>query len=151
MNQAEALYHIAHWPRFTSRATKPWRPNARGKYLLVDFKRLPDKVEKLVAACNRRRRFNEGRVRYLDLSDPTDIWCLQSRVRFKHVDYFLRNFSAVQKWPDHRLPVVFLFRGHAILWNGHHRMFAARLLRRKLRCAVYRIGKKPPGRRITSR
>jgi hypothetical protein len=136
----EALFYLQHWPRYTSKSKKPWRPNSRGKYLLVDFQRLPENIEKIVHKINKKGLFSEYRCMYLDVT-KADLWCLQSRVQHRGLVYFLKNLSRAQRWKHDRLPVVFQYRNKTILWNGHHRMLAARMLRRPLRCMVYRIGK----------
>jgi hypothetical protein len=148
MNAREALYHLGHWPRFTSRSTKPWTPNSRGKYLLVDFLRLPENVDKVLRTLNRRGKFDHRSLAWIDVK-RAELWCLQSRVQYRKVAFFVRNFSKAQRWRADRLPIIFQIefkrsKPRWVLWNGHHRMFAARLLGRKLRCAIFRISPAQP-------
>lgn len=139
MTPAEALYLLRLLPRYSRTGKRPWHPQTNGVYHLLDLRLLPDRIHRLIAQCNRNGMFDQARCAYLDMT-PLDLWCIQARVKHKTLAYMLRNFSKVQRWPRDRLPIIFLFRGHAIMWNGHHRMVAARLLRRKLRCMIYRIG-----------
>jgi hypothetical protein len=139
MKPAEALYVLDLLPRYSRSGKRPWQPRTRGKYHLLDLRLLPWRVHKLVAKCNRNGMFDRARCATIDVSN-LNLWCIQARVKNRTLAYMLRNFAKVQRWPRDRLPVIFIFQRHVIMWNGHHRLIAARLLRRKLRCMIYRIG-----------
>lgn len=139
MRPWEALYFLQHLPRFKhGRGSAPGRWTPLGELVLVAFQALPPEVEAAVTKIVRKRLWQRDVVETVDVLGA-DVWCIQSRVVHRRLCFMIRHFPRVQRWRKGRLPILIRFGRKLIVWNGHHRLFAARLLQRRLRCRVITI------------
>ena len=79
------------------------------------------------------------RVHYVDVRGR--LLLIHRWLRHSHLRYHVRNFVKVQRWKKDKLPVLIMVgrSREVVVWDGHHRVMAARLLGKPLRCRVVRI------------
>jgi hypothetical protein len=131
MTPAEALYFLQHLPRAGRYPSQQRRYSERGRYYWLALQRLPGRIERIV----REIRIVPTRIGHVDVMGP-EVWTLQQRLDWRRLNYMIRHFPEVQRWAVDRLPIALVYGRRLIIWNGTHRMFAARLLGRKLRCRI---------------
>jgi hypothetical protein len=105
--------------------------------MAMGFRRVPDAVDRAMRIIVPKGAYTET----IETLRPFDVECFQSRLRYASLCFAIRHFGGLNRWKKARLPILIRFGRHLMVWNGTHRVFAAQLLDRPLRCRVFTIAK----------
>lgn len=135
MTKVEALRVLKFFPRYGEAGT--WKVD--GPELIVNIPVLEESksLERQVRARMADGCRPSGRVEWLDVAKHPEIISIHRRVTFRRVEFYIRNFEKCRMWSGDRFVCLVSYKGHKVLWNGHHRTLAARLLNRKLRVVTF--------------
>ncbi len=62
---------------------------------------------------------------------------MHRRLVLARVLYYIKRWKSARRIGAEKIPALVIYRGKQIMWNGHHRLLAARLLQDSMRCLIY--------------